>query len=464
MDDGRPGVAGIRAGWQNEWVTRHSGTPDARPKGDVRPFRPRRSARGLGAVLLSAYLVMAAFPAIAQDASPTPRPAGISESMAEKIAAVVASVPAIRGLEPTIDVPYRVIDRDQLRVELEEILREEYPSGLVTAEDDLLTRLGLLSADDDLEELMLSMLESQVVAFYDPRTGTFTFVGPVDRIGALESVVVAHEYDHALQDHRWDWEATRVMDRSRSDAILAETALAEGDATALMYDWAARELKLQQLLEIAADALTRQDERLLRRIPPILRRQLEFPYLDGFAFVNALRGRGDWAAVDAAWDERPLSTEQILHPELYPAEVPVEVELPDIASALGPDWTTSYTQTLGEMQIGIWVADGRRAPSLLPGLPGPLPRAEAAAGWGGDRLVSLDGPGDAWAVVWQTDWDSEADASEFRQAAVAAMKDLDGSSSVTRADISSGLSFPVLVLVADSRSTLDFIRDALGLG
>ncbi len=30
-------------------------------------------------------------------------------------------------------------------------------------------------------------------------------------------------------------------------------------------------------------------------MPVLLRRQLEFPYIDGFAFVNAIRGRGDWA-------------------------------------------------------------------------------------------------------------------------------------------------------------------------
>ena len=115
------------------------------------------------------------------------------------------------------------------------------------------------------------------------------------------------------------------------------------------------------------------------------------------------------------------------------------------------------------MQIGVWVADGREATTLLPGLPAPLPRADAAEGWGGDRLVSLDGPGDAWAVVWQTDWDSDGDAREFRDAAVAAMRDLDGASDVMDASISGDLAAPVLVLVADSRSTLDSVRSALGL-
>ena len=37
-----------------------------------------------------------------------------------------------------------------------------------------------------------------------------------------------------------------------------------------------------------AQALTQQDTRRLKRTPDILRRQLEFPYIDGFAFVNGL--------------------------------------------------------------------------------------------------------------------------------------------------------------------------------
>jgi hypothetical protein len=418
--------------------------------------------------LLLTCLSMA--PTAAQEASPDTdaspglplTPAGFDKKMVAQVQDVIDSVRPVRGLPATDDVAYRIIDAAAFRTELEDLFREEYSEGYIAAEDDAYTRLGLLAPDDDLDKLILQIYDSQVLAYYDPATRTFSLVGPVKKIGALESIVVAHEYGHALQDAQWDLEARRIRDLDRADAILAQQALIEGDATAVMYDWAARELKLAGLLAVSAQALSRQDHKKLGRMPDILQRQLEFPYLDGFAFVNALRGRGDWAAVDEAWDAQPVSTEQILHPELYPRELPVEITLPDVSALLGTGWSTSYEQTLGEMQTHVWVADGRKALSLFPALPAQLPRAEAAAGWGGDRLVSLDGPDGRWAVVWQTEWDSSDDQKEFRQAGREAMKDLPGAHDASNRDIAGGLSFPVLVLVADSGETLDTLEGALG--
>ncbi len=412
-------------------------------------------------------------PAGAQDTSPapeaslaavaTPLPDGFDAKMVKKVDQIIGGVHPVRGLPPAEDVAYRVIDSQAFLEELRALFHAEYSDAAVEAEDAAFTRLGLLGPGDDLEELILSIYDSQVLAYYDPLTKTFSLIGPIDKIGALESIVVAHEYDHALQDAQWDLEGRRIDDLDRSDAILAQQALIEGDATAVMYDWATRELKLTDLLRVSAQSLTRQDQKTISRMPMILQRQLEFPYIDGYAYVMALRGRGDWAAVDQAWDAQPVSTEQILHPELYPDEVPIDIVLPDVSASLGPDWSTSYQQTLGEMQVGVWVADGKKRQSLFPGLPGQLPNASAAAGWGGDRLVSLDGPDGAWAVVWQSDWDTGADQKEFHVAARDAMKDLPGAHSVTDADITGGLSSPVLVLVTDSEETLGALEVALGL-
>ena len=251
---------------------------------------PRPGNRFALSAALVSIVLLASFglgPASAQDASQSPQaslaavaaplPDGFDSKMVKKVGQIIGGVHPVRGLPPAEDVAYRVIDSQAFRSELRALFRAEYSDAAVQAEDAAFTRLGLLGPDDDLEELILAIYDSQVLAYYDPLTKTFSLIGPIDKIGALESIVVAHEYDHALQDAQWDLEGQRIDDLDRSDAILAQQALIEGDATAVMYDWATRELKLTDLLRVAAQSLTKQDQKTLSRMPMILQRQLEFP-------------------------------------------------------------------------------------------------------------------------------------------------------------------------------------------
>jgi hypothetical protein len=176
------------------------------------------------------------------------------------------------------------------------------------------------------------------------------------------------------------------------------------------------------------------------------------PYLDGLTFVAALRQAGGWDAVNAAFERLPASSEQILHPERYPDDRPARVELPDVAAALGDGWTDRYTQTLGELGARILLAEGGSESDV----------ASAADGWGGDRLVMVEGPDDTWAIVWQTAWDSGDDAQQFVDAA-----GLDGTAGthavLPGVDITGGQDAPVLVLVASDEATLTAVQDALGV-
>jgi hypothetical protein len=439
--------------------------------------RMHPSTRGARTLLLALAVtlgVLGSASALGADPSPAASPGasallalpeGIDPAVARRMEEIVSGVPALRGLDALRAVPFRTIDSGTFRAELEALLEEEMPAELAVAEEELFTRLGLLDPEDDLRELVLTLYEDQALAYYDPRTGTITIVGELEEIGPTESIVLVHEYVHALQDQHWDIEGSRIPDPSRSDAILAQAALIEGDATLLMYDWAAANLRMRDLLAVSAEALGRGDMRRLEAMPPLLRRQLvEFPYLDGYAFANAIRPRMQgYDAIDGAWGSPPLSTEQILHPERYPGDVPVDIVLPDVALALGEGWTSRYEQTLGEMQMGVWMADGREPVRIL-GLPGPMPGAGAVDGWDGDRLVSLDGPDGHWAVVWQTAWDSRADADEFAAAAKDVLKGLPGAgAAIAGGDVAGGTPHPVAVVVADSSETRAGVRAALGL-
>jgi beta-lactam-binding protein with PASTA domain len=378
----------------------------------------------------------------------------------ELVDQVVRQVPAVRGLEAGQDVEYRFITPQEFRREFRRRFDQENPPDRVAAEEQMLKRLGLLPADADLRQLVIRLYQSQVAAYYDPDTDSMTIIQRDGELGPEDKVFVAHEYGHALQDQHFDLDSLEVSNPTQADRALARLALIEGDASALMLEWALQNLDADELAATGSST-SPADQELLNSMPPILRRQLEFPYLDGFLFVNALRGTGGWQTVNQAYGDPPASTEQVMHPELYPSERPTRVNLPDIAGALGNGWTESFSQTMGEAQTGVWLADGQGGAGLS-GLQ--LPNAAAAAGWGGDRLVSLDGPNGSWAVVWQTDWDSQADADEFAAAADAAMGDLGRAHVVLPgADASGGLDAPVMVLIASDRDALRSVREAAGV-
>jgi hypothetical protein len=205
------------------------------------------------------------------------------------------------------------------------------------------------------------------------------------------------------------------------------------------------------------------DPEVLASMPPILVREYELPYLDGRAFVDALRQDGGWDAVNGAWSDPPRSTEQILHPGRYPGDAPVDVPLDGVAERMGDGWSQQWRQSMGEARIGVWLADGAPVdrPSAID--PSDWPRSGAAAGWGGDQLVSLVGPGDSWAIVWQTEWDSADDASQFATAATDVLSGLTGAHAVEVVDGAGGLSSPVLVLVTSGPDALATARAAFGI-
>jgi hypothetical protein len=87
----------------------------------------------------------------------------------------------------------------------------------------------------------------------------------------------------------------------------------------------------------------------------------------------------------------------------------------DLAARLGAGWSVGLEDTMGEHQTSIWLGEDD---------------AEAAVGWGGDRLALLDGPDGGWAIAWRTAWDTETDAAEFEDAALRVIRAGDASADV----------------------------------
>jgi hypothetical protein len=254
-------------------------------------------------------------------------------------------------------------------------------------------------------------------------------------------------------------DAARVVDKSNGDQALAAYAFEQGDGTAAMLEWSnafGNKNRTDDVIVPGADAV-------YDTMPLLLQREYSLPFLEGRIFVDRLREAGGWDAVNGVWNRMPESTEQILHPKLYPDDRPTTLRLDDVADRLGNGWKEQWQQTMGELRIGVWLADGQPGEQSGPKAAVKLPRANAAAGWGGDRLVSLTGPDGQWAIVWQTKWDSANDVEQFAQAANDVLAGLPGASAVVLEDISGGASDPALVLLAGSEETLAAVAGSLGV-
>jgi hypothetical protein len=337
-------------------------------------------------------------------ASPTPLPATAtpgpsepapSQDLLTAFGTIEEQVQQLRGL-PAADIgPPQILTR----VQLAEVL----PALLEPALDNASLRaLGLLTADQDIVALTEQLYLAQVAGYYDFDAKRMVVVSDAGLTPEAQ-ITYAHEYTHALQDAAFDSSAAQEAVSGQRDRELALLALEEGDAITSMVLWAIGHLSAEELAGVAQTPVPD-----MSGIPPWMVRLLEFPYLSGAEFVGQLYASGGWDAVDAAYAELPVSTEQVLHPAAYTDhEAPLPAEPLDLWSVLGADWEHASDTALGEAWIAIW----------LQGIGVTQSAADrAAAGWGGDRLTVATNADGGWTLGWRLAWDTPADAGEFETA------------------------------------------------
>ncbi len=349
----------------------------------------------------------AATPGPAGSGGPAPTTDAATDAVYRDIEEAIVG---LRGLEPREEVDPQLLTEAELKERIATSFTEDNPPELVEANEVLYRALGMLEEDASLTDLYVELLGSQVAGFYEPDSDELYVVARSGELGVSERVTYAHEFTHALQDQHFDLESFGLDQIGFGDRNAARLALIEGDATAAMYFWAQTALTPEQAIELLDTSQDPEAQAILARMPPILRESLTFPYQEGLKLVLRLQaGGGGWDAVNEAYADPPASTEQLLHLEKYEdREAPLEVDLPaELAAQMGGGWEATYEDTFGEFQLQVWL---RNALDAATG-------NAAAAGWGGDRFVVLEGLNDRWAVVMRTAWDDAAEATEFQEAA-----------------------------------------------
>lgn len=303
--------------------------------------------------------------------------------------------------------------------------------------------IGLLPPDVALRALVLDVMGEQIAGFYDPKRHTMVvredvmeeLTRVVARGGELlstpSSMVLVHEYVHALQDQRLGLRQDEAHERTIDEAN-AYAALVEGDATLTMLGVAfldGRGRSLSDLTgapgllrsQLSDSAETGPPDSALARAPAILRAPLMSRYLDGLVFAGSLHGGHDrpspagFAAIDAAFAAPPTTTEQVLHPARFAAgDTPAPLALPALASMTTAGFVALDDETVGELELSVYFARGTSRDR----------DRDAAAGWDGDRLrvfhratdtAPVAGP--TMAFAWLTRWDDEQEAIEAEASA-----------------------------------------------
>jgi hypothetical protein len=350
----------------------------------------------------------------------------------------------IRGL-PAADIgPPEIITRDELGDELEELFEEEYPPEEQERDNIALRALGLLEPGQDVAALQLQLLGDQVLGFYDDVDQRMVVVSDAG-LNAEAKLTYAHEYTHALQDAAFGLDSLQTDEVGEDDRALARTAMIEGDATVTMLAWAFAYLTPEELMQIGAGAVPDTSG-----IPSWMVEQLQFPYNEGALWAGALTvnpTQPDFDALDAAYEDPPESTEQIIDVAAWPnGDEPVSVETIDLAAALGEGWSDVDSTPIGQATIEIMLAYHGVERGVA---------TQAADGWGGDRAVIASGPDEAFAVAWRLAWDAPSDADEFVDAYESAIEALDFPATVVT--LPDG---DVLVAHASSEALLDEVLAA----
>jgi hypothetical protein len=266
--------------------------------------------------------------------------------------------------------------------------------------------------DTDLLELWQDGFSEGVAGFYVIETEEIFLVSDEYTLGAMERVIYAHEFGHALQDQHFDLESLGLDVTSEpqyADRVIAAQSLIEGDAVLTQEKYVELYFSQADAFEFLHDAMKfyydDSDE-----APRILGEVSSFPYDQGREFVGALYARGGWQAVDDAYAAPPVSTEQILHPARYLAgDQPVSLSLVPLTNTLGGDWRLIYDSPVGEFVLGLYLENYLDASEAAP----------AVEGWGGDRcIVYYDESAKRTVLFLRTVWDTAADSEEFLDAYV----------------------------------------------
>ncbi len=325
-------------------------------------------------------------PTPTQTVPPTATPQGAPPSaVAQDLMRVEAQIRALRGVQPPADVKRIMLPPQALEAKAQS-LRAASPIPNPWAWQ----ALDLIPPNYDLKTA-LTALPTPPLALYVPAEGVIYFTAPQGTTGPLR-LAYAYAYAQALQP-RLDPPAAC---QASLDCDLALQALTAGDALYTAYLWFFAHATPQDLDDIAAFYNTTPTPPSL---PLAVEKQRRFAYDYGYPFIQFLFQQNGWASIAQAFAHPPVSTEQILVPEAYPADRPETFSLPQ-ARPLGPRWEEAAQGEFGAWLLYLMLTASQHPEARLSA----SEALDVVRGWGGG----------AWAVFRQPDTHTLALVADLR--------------------------------------------------
>lgn len=287
---------------------------------------------------------------------------------------------------------------------------------------------GLIPDTLDLQKFLLSLLEEQVVGYYDPKTKVLYIVENEAYVTSKAGrdalrATLAHELVHALQDQYVNLDSVQTS-TDNNDKLTATQAVFEGQA---VYEQLRVTLgpgfagaKIPGGWDRMRDAIRNSQESMpvFSAAPRIVQETLLFPYLSGAEFIRAYRER---SAEPLDYAQMPFATSHISRPSTFFDSTlkPSQVVFNNTSSL-----DLVYENTLGEFETRVLIFEF---------LGDVTSATRGAAAWAGDRYVVYRTPEGGAAVAWAVVLNSDESASIF---------------------------YSVMERVADSRNSKDSGREA----
>ena len=353
-------------------------------------------------------------PSMTPEPTETPWPTAVmSQDVRFNIHDIEDKAAYLRGLVVKEDVPEIFITPQQLHDYFAAHVGEGYSIEEAQQDEMIAWLMRLIKQRDvNLKEKAVEVHTEGILGFYSPDTKQLFVLGDAENMDPESRATLAHEFTHALQDQHFDLVKLVQQYRNDSDRRLAMRALIEGDATIsdTMYTYYYEEIdyseqEQESVTKQNAEEQTNDEEDTEGLYIP---KTIYFPYIQGSDFVYELTKVGDYSTINQTYQDPPVSSEQIMHPEKYlqvPKDIPLVLKLPDLSGKLGEGWSFVREDTSGEWEL-LMVLEETKASKA----------DEAAAGWGGAKYSYYTKGEGTGLIFLHTAWDTTRDADEFEAA------------------------------------------------